>query len=116
MEVVRAAVLERIQRMRSQRVDLLQVCHFAQTGDGFASALLTIVFPQFHWNDYSDKRYLTALERLKDLQEEGLITSVGLCNFDSVRTDEICAQLGPDFIVTNQVQVCPSNVSSPRVA
>ncbi|TFK98847.1 NADP-dependent oxidoreductase domain-containing protein [Pterulicium gracile] len=82
MEVVRAAVLERIQRMRSQRVDLLQ----------------------FHWNDYSDKRYLTALERLKDLQEEGLITSVGLCNFDSVRTDEICAQLGPDFIVTNQVQ------------
>ncbi|TFK96464.1 NADP-dependent oxidoreductase domain-containing protein [Pterulicium gracile] len=80
--VVKAAVGERMQRMRTQRVDLLQ----------------------FHWNDYEDKRYLTALERLKDLQDEGIIASVGLCNFDSIRADEICTQLGPDFIVTSQVQ------------
>lgn len=28
---------------------------------------------QFHWWDYSDKRYLDALGHLSDLQQEGLI-------------------------------------------
>ncbi|KAG6332620.1 hypothetical protein ID866_6473 [Astraeus odoratus] len=80
--VVAAAVQERITRMRTTSVDLLQ----------------------FHWQDYSDKGYLTALQILQDLQHEGLISAVGLCNFDAVRTDEICTQLGPGFIVSNQVQ------------
>jgi len=29
---------------------------------------------------------------------------VGLCNFDAIHADEICTQLGPGFIVSNQVQ------------
>ncbi|EGN92064.1 hypothetical protein SERLA73DRAFT_191639 [Serpula lacrymans var. lacrymans S7.3] len=80
--IVESAVRERMQRMRSTSVDLLQ----------------------FHWQDYSDKAYLTALQILQDLQHEGLISAVGLCNFDAIRTDEICTQLGPGFIVSNQVQ------------
>ena len=60
---------------------------------------------QFHWNDYSDSGYLIALHHLKELQAEGRIRLLGLCNFDAVRTDEICTRLGPGSIVTNQVQV-----------
>ncbi|KAF8147887.1 NADP-dependent oxidoreductase domain-containing protein [Crassisporium funariophilum] len=80
--VVLAAVQERMERMRTSRVDLLQ----------------------FHWQDYSDKGYLTALNHLCDLKEEGIISAIGLCNFDTIRTDEICTQLGPGAIVSNQVQ------------
>ena len=46
------------------------------------------------------------LNILRTLQENGLIASIGLCNFDSIRTDEICTKLGPGVITTNQVQVC----------
>jgi len=60
---------------------------------------------QFHWHDYSDKNYLVALQILRDLKDEGYIAAIGLCNFDSIRTDEICTQLGPGVIVSNQVQV-----------
>ncbi|KAG8215545.1 hypothetical protein J3R82DRAFT_9207 [Butyriboletus roseoflavus] len=81
--VVESAVRDRMKRMRSQSVDLLQ----------------------FHWQDYTDKGYLTALQILQDLQHEALISAVGLCNFDAIHTDEICTQLGPGFIVSNQVQV-----------
>ena len=42
---------------------------------------------------------------MRDLQLEGRIKALGLCNFDAIRTDEICTQLGPDAIVSNQVQV-----------
>ncbi|KAH8108391.1 Aldo/keto reductase [Phellopilus nigrolimitatus] len=80
--VVEAAINERLVRMRGESIDLLQ----------------------FHWQDYSDKGYLEALRHLKDLQAEGIIKAVGLCNFDSIRTDEICTQLGPGAIVSNQVQ------------
>jgi len=68
--------------MQSSRVDLLQ----------------------FHWNDYSDRRYITALQLLQDLQKEGLISTLGLCNFDAIRMDEICTILGPRSIVSNQIQ------------
>ncbi|KAL0953077.1 hypothetical protein HGRIS_007277 [Hohenbuehelia grisea] len=71
-EVVQAAVEERRQRMQSARVDLLQ----------------------FHWQDYSDKGYLLALQYLCDLRQEGMLTAI----------DEICTQLGPGAIATNQVQ------------
>lgn len=80
--VVLAAVQERMERMRTNRVDLLQ----------------------FHWQDYSDKGYLTALNELHVLKEEGLISAIGLCNFDAIRTDEICTVLGCGAIVSNQVQ------------
>ncbi|KZT00477.1 Aldo/keto reductase [Laetiporus sulphureus 93-53] len=80
--VVEAAVQERLDRMQTDRVDLLQ----------------------FHWQDYSDKGYITALRHLQDLQHEGKIATLGLCNFDAIRTDEICTELVPGSIVSNQVQ------------
>jgi len=62
---------------------------------------------QLHWGDYSSRAYLTALEQLRALQQgpNRLITALGLCNFDSARTDEICSTLGPGAVVSNQVQV-----------
>ncbi|KJA12647.1 hypothetical protein HYPSUDRAFT_152310, partial [Hypholoma sublateritium FD-334 SS-4] len=80
--VVQAAVHERMERMRTERVDLLQ----------------------FHWADYMDKGYLTALTHLLDLKRAGVIAAIGLCNFDTIRTDEICTEFGPGAIVSNQVQ------------
>ncbi|KDQ49459.1 hypothetical protein JAAARDRAFT_143408 [Jaapia argillacea MUCL 33604] len=80
--VVQAAVDERLERMQCESVDLLQ----------------------FHWQDYSTHDYMTALQYLQDVQQDGFITSIGLCNFDSLRADEICTQLGPGSIVSNQVQ------------
>ncbi|KAH9945677.1 NADP-dependent oxidoreductase domain-containing protein [Amylocystis lapponica] len=80
--IVEAGVQERLDRMQTKRVDLLQ----------------------FHWQNYSDKGYITALHHLQDLQTEGKITALGLCNFDAIRTDEICTELGPGVIVSNQVQ------------
>ncbi|KAG5724606.1 General stress protein 69 [Termitomyces sp. T112] len=76
------AVRERMERMGTTSVDLLQ----------------------FHWQDYTDCNYLSALQILRDLKTEGLISAIGLCNFDASRTDEICTQLGPGVIVSNQVQ------------
>ncbi|TFY54946.1 hypothetical protein EVG20_g9499 [Dentipellis fragilis] len=99
--VVEAAVRERLTRMRSSSVDLLQV-RIAQ--DAHQQTADTGSDQQFHWQDYSDKGYMTALRQLQDLQREGLITTLGLCNFDTARTDEICTQLGPGAIVSNQVQ------------
>ncbi|EPQ55540.1 Aldo/keto reductase [Gloeophyllum trabeum ATCC 11539] len=81
-QVVEAAVRERMKRMNTKRIDLLQ----------------------FHWQDYSNHEYMTALRHLQDLQREGLICAIGLCNFDSIRSDEICTQLGPGSIMSNQVQ------------
>ncbi|KAG5641461.1 hypothetical protein DXG03_005138 [Asterophora parasitica] len=78
--VVLAAVQERMDRMGTNSVDLLQA-------------------------NYSDQNYLTALRILVDLKTEGLISAIGLCNFGAIRTDEICTQLGPGAIVSNQVQV-----------
>ncbi|KAF8729989.1 hypothetical protein AX14_005860 [Amanita brunnescens Koide BX004] len=75
-------VRERMKRMRSSRVDHLQ----------------------FHWQHYSSKKYMFCLDILRELQQDGLIASIGLCNFDSIRTDEICTKLGPGVIATNQVQ------------
>lgn len=66
---------------------------------------------QFHWNDYSDHNYILALQLLKKQQEEGLITALGLCNFDTIRMDEICTTLGPNSIVSNQVQVSSYSAS-----
>jgi diketogulonate reductase-like aldo/keto reductase len=72
----------------------------------YLSVQSLICYPQFHWQDYSDKGYLTALNHLQELQAEGKIAHIGLCNFDAIHTDEICASLGPGSIVSNQIQVC----------
>nr|GAT57227.1 predicted protein [Mycena chlorophos] len=77
---VEAAVRERIERMQTKRVDLLQ----------------------FHWQHYDNHDYMTALEIMAQLREEGLIANVGLCNFDALRTDEICTRF-PGLVVSNQV-------------
>ena len=106
-QLVEEAVRERMDRMQSDRVDLLQVRSFfcASRPRAYRSppAIISI---QFHWNDYSDPGYITALQRLQDLQREGLISALGLCNFDTIRMDEICTTLGPRSIVSNQIQVC----------
>ncbi|KAG8970377.1 hypothetical protein FRC05_000623 [Tulasnella sp. 425] len=46
---------------------------------------------------------MDALHYLQEIKEAGDITEVGLVNFDSARTDEICTQF-PGLIVSNQVQ------------
>jgi len=79
--VVEDAIKERNLRMRTDHVDLLQI----------------------HWQDYSDKSYLDAILHLRDLRDEGIITAIGLVNFDAIRTDEICTEMGPGVIVSNQV-------------
>jgi diketogulonate reductase-like aldo/keto reductase len=72
----------------------------------FPSIKTVDLYPgKFHWQDYSDKNYLLALEHLEELKNAGTIKALGLCNFDAIRTDEICTQLGPGTIVSNQVQV-----------
>ncbi|KAJ3729016.1 NADP-dependent oxidoreductase domain-containing protein [Lentinula guzmanii] len=81
-ELVEAAVKERMERMQMDRIDLLQ----------------------FHWQNYSQKGYLSTLKILQGLKTDGWISALGLCNFDSIRTDEICTQLGPGVISSNQVQ------------
>lgn len=68
--------------------------------------------PKFHWQDLNDKNYLKALHTLNGLRAAGSISALGLCNFDSVRTDEICTVLGPGSIATNQVQVRLSSLTS----
>ncbi|KIK65423.1 hypothetical protein GYMLUDRAFT_978513 [Collybiopsis luxurians FD-317 M1] len=81
-ETVQDAIKERMERIQTDHIDLLQ----------------------FHWQNYSNKGYLTALEILLDLKTNGWISELGLCNFDSIRTDEICTQLGPGAISSNQIQ------------
>ena len=60
---------------------------------------------QFFWQDYQDRRYITALQHLARLRKAGVIRNLGLCNFDTKRTEEICIELGQGYIVSNQVAV-----------
>ncbi|KAJ2960620.1 hypothetical protein NQZ79_g4035 [Umbelopsis isabellina] len=64
----------------------------------------TVDLIQFHWWDYSDKRYLDALMHLNELTklDDPPVRHVGLTNFDSERLEEICQKV-PN-IRTNQVQ------------
>ncbi|KAJ6589454.1 NADP-dependent oxidoreductase domain-containing protein [Mycena capillaripes] len=81
-ETVETAVRQRMERTRSERVDLLQ----------------------FHWQDYETlQECMNAVDFLNQLKIEGLIAAIGLCNFDSTRTDEICTKF-PGVVVSNQVQ------------
>ncbi len=82
---VEDAVRERMSRMKSDRLNLLQV----------------------HWQDYDDLTYVDTLQHLVHIKREGKIgiDALGLVNFDARRVDEICEFLGEGEIVTNQVQV-----------
>ncbi|OZJ03175.1 hypothetical protein BZG36_04071 [Bifiguratus adelaidae] len=58
---------------------------------------------QFHWWDYSEKRYLEAVQHLAQcVKQEKYVRHVGLTNVDAIRLEEMC-RLVP-AIVTNQVQ------------
>jgi aryl-alcohol dehydrogenase-like predicted oxidoreductase len=57
---------------------------------------------QFHWWDYGDERYLSALGHLAELQREGLVKRLALTNFDTEHLRTI-TERGIQ-IVSNQVQ------------
>lgn len=57
---------------------------------------------QFHWWDYSDKRYLDALGYLAELQDEGKITELSLTNFNTEHLQNIVDK--GIKISSNQVQ------------
>jgi len=64
-EIVRAGVTERLERLRTDRIDLLQ----------------------FHWWSFDDPRWLDALRELEKLRQEGLIGALGVTNFDAAHLD-----------------------------
>jgi aryl-alcohol dehydrogenase-like predicted oxidoreductase len=57
---------------------------------------------QFHWWDYSDNNYITTLEILNDLRQEGKIRHLSLTNFDTEHLRIIVEHGIP--IVSNQIQ------------
>ncbi|KAK4549371.1 hypothetical protein LTR36_006368 [Oleoguttula mirabilis] len=65
---------------------------------------------QFHWHDYAAKEYLKILAELVIITKThpDLVSSIGLCNFDSEHTREVCTYLlektGSVGIVSNQIQ------------
>jgi aryl-alcohol dehydrogenase-like predicted oxidoreductase len=64
--------------------------------------MATLDLLQFHWWDYSDRRYFDALTHLADLRGAGAIRHVALTNFD---TERLAAILDSGVaIVSNQVQ------------
>ncbi len=76
---VRAAVERALERLRTERIDLMQ----------------------FHAWRYADPAWLDALAWLAECREEGLIREIGLTNFDTAHVRVALATGFP--IVTNQV-------------
>ncbi len=78
-EDVRKAVLLSLERLQSQRIDLMQ----------------------FHAWNYADPRWLDCLYWLQELKEEGLIHHLGLTNFDTAHLRIVCNS--GIKVVSNQV-------------
>ncbi len=78
-EAVRSAVEKALTRLQSERVDLMQ----------------------FHAWNYADPRWLDCLFYLSELRKEGLVTELGLTNFDTAHLRIVVNSGIP--IVTNQV-------------
>jgi aryl-alcohol dehydrogenase-like predicted oxidoreductase/enamine deaminase RidA (YjgF/YER057c/UK114 family) len=78
-EIVRAGVQERLDRLGTDRVDLLQ----------------------FHWWNFTHPGWLDALHEMARLREEGLITEIGVTNFDAANAALAMADGVP--LRTNQV-------------
>lgn len=78
-EGVRAAVERALERLRTDRLDLLQ----------------------FHAWNYADARYLDELSCLDELRQEGLIAHLGLTNFDTAHLRLVLAS-GIE-VVSNQI-------------
>ncbi|MBL4767751.1 MAG: aldo/keto reductase [Rhodobacteraceae bacterium] len=78
-KVVRAGVQERLERLGVDRVDLLQ----------------------FHWWMFEHPAWLDALHELTALRQEGLITEIGVTNFDAMHLQLALSDGIP--LLTNQV-------------
>ncbi len=78
-DVVRAGVQRSLQRLRVERIDLLQ----------------------FHWWTFEHPGWLDAMGELARLRGEGLIAHVGLTNFDTAHLRVLLAEGLP--VVSNQV-------------
>ncbi|WP_298922317.1 aldo/keto reductase [uncultured Roseobacter sp.] len=78
-EVVRAGVMERLERLESDKVDLLQ----------------------FHWWSFEHPAWLDALHQMAKLREEGLIGEIGVTNFDAAHLH--LALMDGIPLVSNQV-------------
>ncbi|KAJ6002220.1 hypothetical protein N7499_001915 [Penicillium canescens] len=76
-EAIRAKIDERCQRLRTDKLDLLQ----------------------FHWQFYNDPQYIDAM---KYLQQDSRVKHLGLCNFDTEHMEK-AIESGVK-IYTNQVQ------------
>ncbi|KAI0549615.1 putative aryl-alcohol dehydrogenase [Xylaria curta] len=65
---------------------------------------------QFHWYDYGAKEYLDVLAKLISITKTHpeLVSTIGLCNFDSAHVQEACEYLllktGEVGLVSNQIQ------------
>lgn len=79
-EAVRRHVARSAARMGADRIDLVQL----------------------HWWDYRDGRYLDAADNLLRLAREGLVSRIGLTNFDTMRLRQLVERGIP--VVSNQVQ------------
>ncbi|MFZ1470262.1 MAG: aldo/keto reductase [Paracoccaceae bacterium] len=79
-DYVRGIVETSLQRLRMQRLDLVQ----------------------FHWWDYAVPRYIEAIGWLDELRREGKVAQIGGTNFDTARTLEIIASDVP--LLSMQVQ------------
>ncbi|OHW90825.1 aldo keto reductase [Colletotrichum incanum] len=110
--------------VRSQVLAATKWCVFAPPAEPLTSTLVfekvkeryrrlggRVELLQFHWHDYSCKDYLNILVELVRLTaiHPDLVSTIGLCNFDSEHTVEVCeyliAKTGSIGIVSNQVQV-----------
>lgn len=78
-EVVCAGVMERLQRLGTSRVDLLQ----------------------FHWWSFEHPAWLDALHEMSKLRDEGLIGEIGVTNFDAAHLHVALSDGIP--LVSNQV-------------
>ena len=78
-DIVRAGVQERLDRLGTERVDLLQ----------------------FHWWSFEHPAWLDALHEMTRLREEGLIGEIGVTNFDAAHLQLALSDGIP--LVTNQV-------------
>lgn len=78
-EIVRAGVTERLRRLKTDRIALLQ----------------------FHWWTFEHPAWLDALHELSRLRDEGLIAELGVTNFDAAHFNLALADGVP--LLTNQV-------------
>ncbi|AEG91835.1 aldo/keto reductase [Ramlibacter tataouinensis] len=78
-EVVRAAVDRARERMRTRRIDLMQL----------------------HWWSFDHPQYIDAMAQLARLRQEGLVAHLGLTNFDTAHLNLLLSHGIP--VATNQV-------------